>query len=414
MLFLEKGKKVVVWGIGDIGTKVIKKWEALYNICFLIDKKAESEPCEYLGYPVYGISKLAELADDDLMLVVAMKDWKTVTLQLTDFGLQMFRHWVPFSLLEYDYINPDFCYLLNTEEEKRYAFKRLAQGKPILATYGMCHMTAYKRMFLKSREFAEKYILLDLPAINAVSHVNYALLQEKVIWNSCDLILGSSYNFGFYRDNPDVPAPDSLEAMLDKNCRFISITSAAFKGYFPQHITSPYFTPEMRYKYAWGDKNIDKMIMEGKSDDEIIAAVESPDFYTEEYVERFFNHSLKILEGAEENCEIGIADYIRENFRNIILYYSWTHPIAEVLVEIGRRICNELGVTDVQYESFLQDPFFQMDTNEELIYPSVKRLLKNCTEERRMNPGHYYKGDKKLTELEYLKGYIDAVRMALK
>lgn len=31
-----------------------------------------------------------------------------------------------------------------------------------------------------------------------------------------------------------------------------------------------------------------------------------------------------------------------------------------------------------------------------------------------MIPGHYYKGDKKMTELEYLKGYIDTVRMVLK
>ena len=412
MLFLEKGKKVVVWGIGDIGSKVIKKWEALYNICFLIDKKAESEPCEYLGYPVYGTSKLAELADDDLMLVVAMKDWKSVTPQLTDFGMQMFRHWVPFSLLEYDYINPDFCYLLNTEEEKKYAFKHLAQGKLVLATYGMCHMTAYKRMLLSSSEFAEKYILIDLPAINARVHANYALLQEKAIWNSCDLILCSGFGFGI--SNPEVPGREQLFAMLDENCRIIRITSAAFKGYLPQHITSKYFTPEIRYKYAWGDKNIDKMIIGGKTDDEIIAAVEASDFYTEEYIERFFNHSLKIMEEEEENCEVGIADYIRKNFKDSILYYSWTHPIAEVLIEIGRRICNELGVTDVQYEFFLQDPFFQMDTNEEFIYPSVKRLLKNCNEERKMNPGHYYKGDKKLTELEYLKGYIDTVRMALK
>ena len=260
MLFLEKGKKVVVWGIGDIGSKVIKKWESLYNICFLIDKKAEKEPYEYLGYQVYGTSKLAELVNDELILVIAMKDWKSVVPQLADMGMKMFRHWVPFSLLEYDCINPDFCYLLNEEEEKKYAFKRMAQGKAILATYGMCHMTAYKRMLLSSREFAEKYILMDLPAINAASHVNYALLQEKAIWNSCDLVLCSSYNFGFYRDNPDVPDPDQLEAMLHKNCRIISITSAAFKGYFPQHITPPYFTPEMRYKYAWGDKNIDKMI----------------------------------------------------------------------------------------------------------------------------------------------------------
>ncbi|MBO5166764.1 MAG: hypothetical protein J6B90_09240 [Lachnospiraceae bacterium] len=414
MLFLEKGKKIVVWGIGRIGSKVIKKWGESYHICFAIDEKAESVSLEYLGYRVYGVSKLAELADDDLMLVVAMEDWKSVMPQLADLGMQMFRHWVPFSLLEYDCINPDFCYLLNTEEEKKYAFKRLAQGKLILSTYGMCHMTAYKRMLLSSSEFAEKYILIDLPAINAGTHANYALLQENTVWSSCDLILYSSYSMGFYRDSPDVPDPDQLVAMLDKNCRIISITSAAFKGYFPQHIAPPYFTPEIRYKYAWGDKNIDKMIIAGTTDDEIITAIVSADFYPEEYVERFFNHSLKILEGAEENCVIKIADYIRENFKDKLLYYSCTHPIVEVLLEIGRRLCNELGITDVRYESFLTDPWFQMDTNEELIYPCVKRLVKNCNEERRMNPGHYYAGDKKLTELEYLKGYIETVRMVLK
>ena len=53
MLFLEKGKKIVVWGIGRIGSKVIKKWGESYHICFAIDEKAESVSLEYLGYRVY-------------------------------------------------------------------------------------------------------------------------------------------------------------------------------------------------------------------------------------------------------------------------------------------------------------------------------------------------------------------------
>ncbi|MBQ9136365.1 MAG: hypothetical protein IJX66_09775 [Lachnospiraceae bacterium] len=108
--------------------------------------------------------------------------------------------------------------------------------------------------------------------------------------------------------------------MFDENRRIIRITSAAFKGYFPQHIESKYFASEIRHEYGWGDKNIEKMIIGGKLDDESIAAVEYPDFYTEEYIERFFNHSLKIMEEEEENCDIGNADYVRKNFKNSILF----------------------------------------------------------------------------------------------
>ncbi len=215
-----------------------------------------------------------------------------------------------------------------------------------------------------------------------------------------------------YSKNPfieeyNVPKPKEVLNFLKSNCQVITITSATFKGYFPQHKVLDKDMKENGMRIGWGDKNIDRMLKEGKSLEEITNSILSVDFIKRDKVEIFLQHSFMILQEDEKHCDIKIADYIRENYKNELLYYSWSHPATKVLVEIVKRICKKFNITDIDFEKYYDDDFFRMDySGEELVYPSVCRALdKGVAVGRKIRPGDFYKD--KLSSEEYIKEYID-------
>lgn len=280
---------------------------------------------------------------------------------------------------------------------------KLAKEKRLVGTYGFCHMYRYRKVLEDSKQFLNEYIFIDFPALNDVSNVNHKLLKQQEIWELCDVVLYSNNSF---IEEYNVPKPKEVLHFLKSGCKLITITSAAFKGYFPQHKVLDNKMKENGMRIGWGDKNIDRMLKEGKSLEQITNSILSVYFIKRDKVETFFQHSLIILQENEKNCDIKIADYIRENYKRELLYYSWSHLATKVLVEFAKRICEVFKITDIDFEKYYYDDFFRMDySGEELVYPSVCQVLdKGVAIERKIRPGDFYKD--KLSSEEYIKEYI--------
>lgn len=405
MYFLEKGNSIIIWGSGKYGSYVIENYSDQYEIKFIVDNKVKgNSQTELKNIPVYNPSILLDRKQwgEKTLLVLCMSNVEALKRQIEEYKLKIFQDFIPWYFLSYNSISIEFLTFLEDDVDKIRYIKALAKNKKICALYGMCHMSIYRNFLLNSEQFLSKYIILDIPTVNDRFTKYHDVLKSDFIWKCCDLVITSqisSVNLS------DVFSTQEILKKTNKDCKKIVVTNAAFKGYFLQHTTG---IRETAQYFGWGDKNINRMIIKGKNYKDIEDMILEQEYYEYEYINKYFDKSLKILEEEEKECDIKICDYIKENGRSKVLFYSWTHPTDEIMVEIGKRIFEKLGLDTCIFEEHIGD--IRLNTNEELIYPCVLKTLgivnaDNYVKERKMNPGHLWK-DNLLTYKEYIKEYI--------
>lgn len=406
MRYLKEKQNIIVWGAGKVGFRIIKKFSDDYNIKFIVDNKVPIEGKTIIeDYPAYNPSVL-KYRDQwkDSIIVLCMINWRDLKEQLEKLELRIFEDFIPWIYLEYDTIDLEFIDFLKTDNRKKHCIRLLAKDKKICALYGFCHMNQYRNFLNSSRDFLDKYIFLNVPIVNDMENRFHAVLDCGFIWSSCDLFIATWVpEINAF----DVPSTEKIVKKLDRNCEKILITSASFKGYFPQHTAGIKKTNQY---FAWGDKNINKMIKQGFPCESIVDRILNSDIYSHEFVTNYFDRALRLLEKEEKRCDVKIADYIKENGRKYPLFYSWTHPVKDIMVEIGRRLFAVLGLDGSVLDDLNDDLIIKMNTNEELIYPCVLKGLGmeepyKIAAERRMNPAHMW-ASHPLSVQEYIEGYV--------
>ena len=75
-----------------------------------------------------------------------------------------------------------------------------------------------------------------------------------------------------------------------------------------------------------------------------VQKIEREDFFSTDAVYKAVEQSLLELKKREEDVDVVISDYISENYDKRQLFYSFNHPINEVLVEYVWRILDFLGL----------------------------------------------------------------------
>ena len=403
---MEKGNSIIIWGSGKYGSYVIENYSDKYEIKFIVDNKVkENSQAELKNIPVYNPSILLDRkkwGGRKTLLVLCMSNVEVLKRQIEEYNLKIFEDFIPWYFLSYNSINIDFLTFLKDDADKGRYIKALAKNKKICVLYGMCHMSIYRNFLLNSEEFLSKYIILDIPTVNDRFTKYHDVLKSDFIWQCCDLVITSQISL---INLFDVFSTQEILKRTHEYCKKIVVTNAAFKGYFLQHTTG---IKETVQYFGWGDKNINKMIMKGINSKDIEDMILGQEYYECEYIIKYFDKSLKILEEGEEECDIKIGDYIKENGRSKVLFYSWTHPTEEIMLEIGKRIFRELRLDTSILEEHYED--IRLNTSEELIYPCVLKTLgivnaDTYVKERKMNPGHLWKNNL-LTYKEYIKEYV--------
>lgn len=369
MQYIPEGTGVVLWGIGTIGKQVLEGVFGNYKICFAVDSKVNADTVDKIeDITVYSPQELDEKSLEDRLLVISIYRWQEVAAELEKKGKHIFRDYIPYTYLQYSAIDISFFQFCKSDDEKKKILKDLSGGKKLCGLYGFCHMNFYKPLLLRSEQFTGKYCLIDLPTANDTSP-NRDLLNMPWIYSILDtLILGFVYP-GEHLGTPDWK---TVKSWVSSNCDVILVPNAAFKGYFPQNTTG---ITQTKKQICWGDKNLNKMILEGKTADEMIRTVSSPDFYSAEEVNRFYENALNKLELGESECDVQIGDYIRKYGRQKRLMYSSTHPRECVMKELTIRIFARMGFDTEIIEAMPENDLISFKTHGEFIYPSVYRAL---------------------------------------
>ena len=131
MRFIEKNRSVIVWGAGNVGSQIVKKYSSYYNIKFIVDNKVPVNQKEkLLNIPVYNpvILKKREFWKD-AVLVLCLVEWHGLKKQLDSYNLKIIRDFIPWNYLDYVSITPDFFDFFESDNEKKHYISVLAKDK---------------------------------------------------------------------------------------------------------------------------------------------------------------------------------------------------------------------------------------------------------------------------------------------
>lgn len=304
-----------------------------------------------------------------------------------------------------DYIKDRLLYkCLNYTTDKRKGFIKkvllniITHRRKVIGFYGECHIYVYGAYLSSNRELRKGYCLLGAKEIEYLVRWHPTEIQRKTAWDKLDVLI---YNPGV-PIRKGAPSLNDVLGWVPETCKKIEVTNAAFKGYMPQH-TERVFKNDAYF--IWGDKNINKFI-ENRASYDSLKELCNTEYYDNQYVNDFFDKSVKRMKKYERQCTVKIADYIEAHGRERILYYSVTHPEDEVMREITVRILRELGFkSGNKVLGSGQNGFFDLHSHGEVVYPSVYKGLGIQAEfnKRRIQPGNY----KELTYSfdEYVREY---------
>ncbi len=168
----------------------------------------------------------------------------------------------------------------------------------------------------------------------------------------------------------------------------IFIPQITFRGYAPyksikvtRRNTETRLFGIIHYPFLYEIPFMNKMIGTGKTNEEILAAVKSPDLFSTEEILQNMQLSLRMLEIIDSRSDIPIADYIWDNYRKKMLFKDCIHVGDDLFFEYARRLSRYLGKMDyineidsVQKICEENGAYFQVAT-EEPILPCVAQAL---------------------------------------
>ena len=249
---------------------------------------------------------------------------------------------------------------------------------------GNCQTDAIVSFLLSNNEFINKYNYIKIKNIHILNNDEIDYIYDNILKN-LDLIIIQpiSENYKDYRFSTI-----SILNHLKSDCIKILFPSLYFDYYHP-FLTYVYNKNVPGWKldqpYDYHDKNIIKLYVNYKNDNSIdILNNYFSVLYNDNLLdENFFNERLKInisnLKDREKNYHkfctndtfiIISSDYILENYKNNLLFYSMNHPTKYLF----KYICNKiLTLLNIQLDEYPED----LDPLESLVMPLYSCIKKN-------------------------------------
>ena len=234
----------------------------------------------------------------------------------------------------------------------------------------------------------KNYFLLRLPLIQNLTPWQSVVGARKSIMNKIDIFICQPIH-----DSNKFSAnwsTNNLRSLLNTNCQVIIIPNLYFKGYFPQaghgrmyekgtvSVKMVQNGDDKFYTniFPWGDKFIDDMCDQKLSVNTIVNKLNDDDFLDKEFVIENAEKSIKELERREEECDVVISDFIREKYRQHMLFYSERHPTGILTKELVKRIFEKMGFFEysMSYYTYCQKDM-EFSRNALPIYPTVAKHL---------------------------------------
>lgn len=384
-------RNIVIWGTNENAKRLYLEYKEKYHITTCVS--SETNPPEYLVDEQDGLKVITwdqyEIDDNDF-IIICESPYVERDTQLMSFGLVIFEDYVGMQIAEY-----------------------VLSGKKLAIMAGNCQIATVFDYIKQIKAFTDEYYVIRYQTY--YFHSRYALTSISVFKGMCDLYLCMNHE----EDDPMFFKKEELSP----SCRILIIPYVMGCFYWPQ-IKSGWriMYNELFIKnketlehgpFEMGDININRMITEGKSVDEIVEVLSSEDFYSEEQVNKHYEKVMRVAEYEEQGCDIHILPYIKENVSKFMIYRDMIHLHPVLACEYARQILLYLEMDDSQIDRILEagmdNPVYREHSEhctQMPVYPSVAKHMDLEWYDKDMTwDVTFYNGMKKLTFEEYIRAY---------
>jgi len=187
--------------------------------------------------------------------------------------------------------------------------------------------------------------VLSIKPVYELTHEQQPQLEN--LCRQCDILLYQPHIK--YRFTPEWRSSDYWVSITSAK-HVLSFPSLYFAGYNPeltylrnaknQHLNAGFVD--------YHDKRMVKLFLEGRTDEDIKRSFHRLQPVRED-VESVLDETLAELRKREQEqkLDIGVSDFVEQNFTRERLFYTYNHPANSVLYEVVRQLLNKLGCDDL-------------------------------------------------------------------
>lgn len=391
----EEGCVIAIWGTGFWGKRMYYRCRNNYQIKCFIDNYKRID--RLYTVPVV---KASELRKIECKILIAVHEYYSICEQCQCEGKEFYKDYLPYIFFEYQQIPIVLLYDLVKSEVKKY-YSILLQNKRPALIIGNCQTSIIKSCMLGSRRFEKEYVFIDIPLVHMLTEHDIDVLQKcKFIFKESSLIITQHISDKAGK----ILSTDKILEMKGKRSKIVYIPKLWFDLYYPQTIHQ-YRKAEIAqgiYAFPYGDFVIDELIQKYDEKD-TVKIIKNTNIFTKKFLNDLYNYRIANIEEREKKCDIRMLDYIVENWKKELLFFSKDHPNNHVLFEEARRLLAYLGFDDFDSEKVEVE---ELNQYQEVIYPCVKKAY-----DLKFKHDYYkdisFEGKKSLDE--YVKEYVSYI-----
>lgn len=344
-------EKVVIFGCGKFAQTYYNRFKQNHNIVGFISNNENEQ--EFMGLPVHRVDK--EYLSDKKIIICSVHRVEMMK-QLEEMGKR----------IGMDYVT------------NRMLIQKL------MLVIGTCHVCQPAEVLKYREALTVEYAMMSfLYTVHERQPVSYLVEKVKCLLKYADVVLYTKSIPGTepYVDYQNYAISNGL------NYQSIGIPVYCFYGLYPQYIPkgetfiNDYCSRiNMRnsweYIWAFGDNNINRFVKEGKSEEEVVQEIQSRHIYSKDFILNNLNESFHIMEIYDMFSDIKISEFVKEHYKEKLLFRDFTHFTSYMMLEINRQILDLLGIEDDLTEAEKDDIEKQVIYGRyAFIYPEVVETL---------------------------------------
>lgn len=239
--------------------------------------------------------------------------------------------------------------------------------------YGNCQARIIARVLNSSKMFKNQFEYIDIKAVHRMTLKDLEYTINEVL-PQLDLLIFQPVSDKF--NNDERYSTNNFLQKLKSKAISISFPSCYFSGYNPElkRIVSSEDSIN-KNDFNYHDQNLVKYFLEENfSNPECFMLSDS--FYSKDFSFQAVEESINELEkrelnifGSEQQIDIKISQFIRENYRKQRLFYTFNHPSEPLLIYLGKSILRLLEIDD--------EISLHKDSFTHTIYPIYKSHYQN-------------------------------------
>ena len=359
-----------------LGEKINLEDFADHEVVGIVSGKREEDTGDL---PVYAYDYLLNLPAN-LRVIIVDDNWEfelicEFHILMLKPGLHIGSDYIYHSMMG-GRVNANIIYKIsNFSRENFYDLMSAIIGdRELVILYGNCQIQVLIDMISNNKEFRERYVTCTMPKFwEKEDEEEYKILFESGVLRMAKYLFTQEVSvrnrFGY------LASTEYVISQLSDECQIVTIANLYFEGYFPQLKNYGGKIDWWKGKFptfgGYTDREVLKLIIEGKEDREILEEISSLEYYSLKSLKREIEDELERFQLRETSIDIKMADYLKDNYNKFLMFVTVNHPTKTVLIEFARRILNKLdiGDSDVPYDE--NEIPCQMPNIIFAIYPSV-------------------------------------------